>query len=136
MPRALSAIAPDWWDLEPQPGSKARPTTRAVSAARSARPSDSRSWRAPPAPQDYRKLGTRVVELHPLTLIQNARTLGGGNIPLVPTRALTAGPVQSWRAQRVSISLRADHPHVRLHFYRGGIGPCQTQMRCSGCWPA
>ena len=37
---------------------------------------------APPTPAEYRKLATRVVELHPLTIAQNARTSGGGNISL------------------------------------------------------
>ena len=113
---------------------------------------------APPTPSEYRTLGTRVVELHPLTLIQNARTSGGGNIPLVPTHAITVGPAQTWQAERVSIwhpghhdnpfgmrlttlmiservpdasvpmSLLADHPDVRFHFYRGGIGTCETEM--------
>ncbi len=113
---------------------------------------------APPSPEEYRKLGTRMVELHPLTLIQNARTSGGGNIPLVPTHALTVGPKQTWQAERVSIwhpghhdnpfgmrlttlmigkgiadasvpmSLLADHPNVRFHFYRGGLGNCETEM--------
>lgn len=31
-----------------------------------------------PSPEEYRKLGTRIVDLHPITLIQNARTSGGG----------------------------------------------------------
>jgi glucosamine-6-phosphate deaminase len=113
---------------------------------------------APPSPQEYRKLGTRVVELHPLTLIQNARTSGGGNIPLVPTHALTVGPKQTWQAEKVSIwhpgthdnpfglrlstlmiskgiadsacpmSLLADHPNVQFNFYRGAIGTCDTEM--------
>lgn len=112
----------------------------------------------PPAADEYRKLGTRVVELHPLTLIQNARTSGGGNIPLVPTHALTVGPAQTWQAERVSIwhpgqhdnpfgmrlttlmiskqvadtavpmSLLAAHPNVRFSFYRGAIGTCETEM--------
>ncbi|HSI13210.1 MAG TPA: glucosamine-6-phosphate isomerase, partial [Chthoniobacter sp.] len=38
---------------------------------------------APPTPAEYRKLGTRVVDLHPLTIAQNARTSGGGNISMV-----------------------------------------------------
>ena len=38
----------------------------------------------PPTPAEYRKLGTRVVDLHPLTIAQNARTSGGGNISMVP----------------------------------------------------
>jgi glucosamine-6-phosphate deaminase len=113
---------------------------------------------APPTPEQYRKLGTRVVELHPLTLIQNARTSGGGNIPLVPAHAITVGPVQTWQAEKVSIwhpgvhdnpfgfrltslmiskgiadsavpmSLLAGHPNVHFHFWRGGIGSCDTEM--------
>lgn len=112
----------------------------------------------PPTPEEYRRLGTRVVELHPLTLIQNARTSGGGNIPLVPTHALTVGPRQTWLAEKVSIwhpgrhdnpfgmrltslmiskraadsavpmSLLADHPDVRFSFYRGAIGTCEAEM--------
>src|SRR6186713_657437 len=42
---------------------------------------------APPSPAEYRALGTRVVDLHPVTLAQNARTSGGGNISMVPTKA-------------------------------------------------
>jgi glucosamine-6-phosphate deaminase len=57
----------------------------------------------PPTPEEYRKLGTRVVDLHPITLAQNARTSGGGNITLVPTKALTVGPVETWKAEKVSI---------------------------------
>jgi glucosamine-6-phosphate deaminase len=113
---------------------------------------------APPTPAEYRTLGTRVVELHPLTLIQNARTSGGGNIPLVPTHAVTVGPAQTWQAERVSIwhpgthdnpfgmrltslmisnhipdssvpmSLLADHPNVAFHFFRGAIGTCEAEM--------
>ncbi len=112
----------------------------------------------PPSPEEYRQLGTRRVELHPLTLIQNARTSGGGNIPIVPTQALTVGPKQTWLADKVSIwhpghhdnpfgmrltalmiskrvadsaapmSLLADHPNVQFNFYRGGIGTCETEM--------
>ncbi len=113
---------------------------------------------APPSPEEYLKLGTRVVELHPLTLIQNARTSGGGNLPLVPKRAITVGPKQTWQAERVSIwhagthdnpfgmrltslmiskgladssvpmSLLALHPNVRFNFYTGGIGSCEAEM--------
>ncbi|MBM3821530.1 MAG: glucosamine-6-phosphate isomerase [Verrucomicrobia bacterium] len=113
---------------------------------------------APPSPAEYRKLATRVVDLHPLTIAQNARTSGGGNISLVPTQAISVGPVETWKAERVSIwhagkhdnpfgqrlttlmiakrvvdsavpmSLLADHPNVRFHFYRGGIGACEVEM--------
>ena len=57
----------------------------------------------PPAPAEYRKLTTRVVDLHPLTIAQNARTSGGGNISLVPTQAISVGPVETWKADKVSI---------------------------------
>ena len=113
---------------------------------------------APPSPAEYRRLGTRVVDLHPVTLAQNARTSGGGNISLVPTKALTVGPVETWKAEKVSIwqagthdspfgqrlttlmiakglpdsavpmSLLAEHPNVQFNFFRGGIGTCQVEM--------
>ncbi len=112
----------------------------------------------PPTPEEYRRLATRVVELHPITLAQNARTSGGGNITLVPTQAITVGPVETWKAEKVSIwqagthdnplgqrlttlmiakgladsavpmSLLADHPNVQFNFYRGGLGTCQIEM--------
>jgi glucosamine-6-phosphate deaminase len=112
----------------------------------------------PPSPAEYRKLGARVVDLHPITIAQNARTSGGGNITLVPQRAVTIGPVETWRAEKVSIwhagahdnpfgqrlttlmisqripdastpmSLLADHPNVRFSFYRKGLGTCEVEM--------
>jgi glucosamine-6-phosphate deaminase len=113
---------------------------------------------APPPPADYRKLATRVVDLHPLTIAQNARTSGGGNISLVPTKAISVGPVETWKAEKVSIwhagnhdnpfgqrltafmisnrvvdsavpmSLLADHPNVQFNYYRGGLGTCAVEM--------
>ena len=113
---------------------------------------------APPAPAEYRKLATRVVELHPLTIAQNARTSGGGNISLVPTQAISVGPVETWQAEKVSIwhaglhdnpfgqrltafmiaknivstcvpmSLLADHPNVQFNYFRGGIGSCEIEL--------
>lgn len=107
---------------------------------------------------DYRKLATRVVDLHPLTIAQNARTSGGGNISLVPTQAVTVGPVETWKADKVSIwqagthdnpfgqrltaymiskglvdtavpmSLLAEHPNVQFNYYRGGLGSCGIEM--------
>ena len=116
-------------------------------------------WKAePPSPQEYRKLTTRVVDLHPLTIAQNARTSGGGNIAMVPTKAITVGPVETWKAEKVSIwqagthdnpfgqrltaymiskkfadsavpmSLLADHPNVQFNYYRGGLGSCAVEM--------
>jgi glucosamine-6-phosphate deaminase len=99
---------------------------------------------APPAPEEFRKLTTRVVDLHPITCMQNARTSAGG--------------VQTWIAEKVSIwhagthdnafgqrltalmiskrimdssvpmSLLADHPNVQFNYFRGGIGVCETEM--------
>ncbi len=112
----------------------------------------------PPSPVEYRQLGTRVVDLHPLTIAQNARTSGGGNIALVPTRAISVGPLETWKAEKVSIwhagmhdnpfgqrlttymiskrivdsavpmSLLADHPNVQFNFFRQGIGTCAVEM--------
>jgi glucosamine-6-phosphate deaminase len=112
----------------------------------------------PPPPSEYRKLATRVVDLHPITIAQNARTSGGGNITLVPTKAITVGPVETWKAEKVSIwhagmhdnpfgqrlttlmvskgiqdtsvpmSLLGDHPNVQFNFYRGGLGSCEVEM--------
>ncbi|MDC0293212.1 glucosamine-6-phosphate isomerase [Verrucomicrobia bacterium] len=112
----------------------------------------------PPSADVYRKLSTRVVELHPLTIAQNARTSGGGNISMVPTQAVTVGPRETWMADKVSIwhagahdnpfgqrlttlmiakgiedsavpmSLLAGHPNVQFNFYIGGIGHCDVEM--------
>ena len=57
----------------------------------------------PPSPEEYRQLGARQVELHPITLIQNARTSGGGTVQNVPSAAVTVGPKETWKAERVSI---------------------------------
>lgn len=113
---------------------------------------------APPTPAQYRQLATRVVDLHPMTLIQNARTSGGGVVTGVPTRAVTVGPVETWQAEKVSIwqagqhdnafgqrltalmiskktpdtavpmSLLADHPNVQFNYLRSGIGVCTAEM--------
>jgi glucosamine-6-phosphate deaminase len=112
----------------------------------------------PPPPEVYRQLGTRVVDLHPITMIQNARTSGGGVVQNVPDQAVTVGPVETWQAEKVSIwhagthdnpfgmrlttlmiskkfadsavpmSLLADHPNVQFNFYRNGIGTCEAEM--------
>lgn len=112
----------------------------------------------PPSPEEYRKLKTRVTDLHPVTVIQNARTSGGGHVAMVPTRAATVGPVETWKAEKVSIwqagahdspfgmrlstlmiakklpdssvpmSLLADHPNVQFNFYRPGIGTVAAEM--------
>jgi glucosamine-6-phosphate deaminase len=112
----------------------------------------------PPSPEEYRKLTTRIVELHPLTIIQNARTSGGGVVTNIPTKAISVGPVETWKSDKVSIwhagnhdnpfgirltslmiskkipdssvpmSLLADHPDVQFNFYRYGIGKCAIEM--------
>jgi glucosamine-6-phosphate deaminase len=76
----------------------------------------------------------------------------------VPTQAITVGPVETWKAEKVSIwhagnhdnpfgqrlttlmiskkiadtsvpmSLLAQHPNVQFNFYRQGIGECRTEM--------
>lgn len=112
----------------------------------------------PTSPEEYRKLGTRVVDLHPVTLAQNARTSGGGNITMVPTKAITVGPQETWKSEKVSIwqagthdnplgqrltafmiskkmvdsavpmSLLADHPNVQFNYYRHGLGTCTVEI--------
>ena len=96
----------------------------------------------------------RIVDLHPLTLVQNARTSASGNLSIVPYQAATVGPRETWKADCVSIwhpgwhdnpfgmrlsalmiakrvpdascpmSLLADHPNVRFSYFRGGLGEC------------
>ena len=96
--------------------------------------------------------------MHPLTIAQNARTSGGGNISLVPVQAVTVGTVETWQAEKVSIwhagchdnafgmrltalmiakgiadsavpmSLLADHPNVQFNYYMGGLGSCDVEM--------
>ncbi len=113
---------------------------------------------APPSPAEYRKLKARVTDLHPMTVIQNARTSGGGYVAGVPVQAATVGPVETWKSDRVSIwhagmhdnpfgmrltalmiskrvpdsstpmSLLADHPDVHFHYYRKGIGRVEAEM--------
>jgi glucosamine-6-phosphate deaminase len=112
----------------------------------------------PPSPAEYRKLSARVVDLHPMTIIQNARTSGGGVVSAVPSQALSVGPVETWKSEKVSIwhpgwhdnpfgirltalmisrklpdssvpmSLLADHPNVQFNYLRGGIGTCEAEM--------
>jgi len=112
----------------------------------------------PPSADDYRKLTSRVVDLHPLTIAQNARTSGGGNVAAVPTKAISVGPVETWKAEKVSIwhagthdnpfgmrltalmiskgfidtavpmSLLADHPNVQFNYLKGAIGSCEVDM--------
>ena len=112
----------------------------------------------PPSPEEYRNLATRVVDLHPATISQNARTSGGGVVTSVPTQAITVGPKETWQAERVSIwhagthdnpfgmrltslmiskgivdssvpmSLLAGHPNVRFNFYRPAIKSCEAEM--------
>ena len=112
----------------------------------------------PPAPEEYRRLGSRMVDLHPITVMQNARTSGGGVVQNVPSQALTVGPLETWEAEKVSIwqagnhdspfgmrlttlmiskklpdsavpmSLLADHPNVQFNFYRCGIGTTEAEI--------
>jgi glucosamine-6-phosphate deaminase len=93
-----------------------------------------------------------------MTVIQNARTSGGGNISLVPVQAATVGPVETWKSEKISIwqagthdnpfgmrltafmiskhladssvpmSLLADHPDVHFHYFRGGLGVVDVEM--------
>jgi glucosamine-6-phosphate deaminase len=113
---------------------------------------------APPSPEEYKKLSTRIVDLHPITIAQNARTSGGGYVVGVPTQALSVGPVETWNSERVSIwhagkhdnafgmrltalmiskrivdtavpmSLLADHPDVQFNYYRPALSAVEVEM--------
>lgn len=121
-------------------------------------PREGKYREAPPSPAEYRRLATRVVKLHPVTITQNARTSGGGNVALVPTHAATVGPVETWKSEKVSIwhpghhdnpfgirltalmiskkipdasvpmSLLADHPCVQFNYLRPGLGSVVVEM--------
>jgi glucosamine-6-phosphate deaminase len=112
----------------------------------------------PPASREYCALTTRIVDLHPVTIMQNSRTSGGGVVSNVPTKAITVGPVETWKAEKVSIwhagrhdnpfgmrlttlmigkkiadsavpmSLLAGHPNVQFNFYRPAVGECEVEM--------
>jgi len=112
----------------------------------------------PPSPGEYRKLSARIVDLHPLTLSQNARTSGGGFVLGVPRQALSVGPAETWKSEKVSIwhagmhdnafgmrltafmiskkiadssvpmSLLADHPNVQFNYYRPAVRTRETGM--------
>ena len=106
----------------------------------------------------YRRLSTRITDLHPLTIVQNAHLAADGAFHHVPIRAATVGPIETWKAEKVSIwhpgfhdtqfgirlsalmiskgiadtavpmSLLADHPNVQFNYYRGGLGTCAVEM--------
>lgn len=112
----------------------------------------------PPSPEEFRRLSARIVDLHPITLMQNARTSGGGYVVGVPNKAVTVGPVETWKAEKVSIwqagshdnpfgmrltpfmiskgiadssvplSLLADHPNVEFHYYRKALKSVEPEM--------
>ena len=93
-----------------------------------------------------------------MTIIQNARTSGGGVVTNVPAQAISVGPAETWLAEKVSIwhygnhdnpfgmrltalmisrgladsavpmSLLADHPNVQFNYYRPGLGSCGAEM--------
>ena len=82
----------------------------------------------------------------------------GEGVTGVPHQAITVGPVETWKSEKVSIwhagthdnpfgqrltafmiskrlpdsavpmSLLADHPNVQFNYYRGGIGSCSAEM--------
>ncbi len=112
----------------------------------------------PPPADVYRQQGARITDLHPMTLIQNARTSGGGTVYNVPTRALTVGPQETWKTRQISIwhpgwhdnpfgmrltaymlhnrivdtsvpmSLLSEHDDVVFHYLLPNFGTCDTEM--------
>jgi len=45
----------------------------------------------PPTPDEYARFRTRIVTLHPWTIAQDARHSTGGDVSLIPSRAVTVG---------------------------------------------
>jgi glucosamine-6-phosphate deaminase len=112
----------------------------------------------PPSREEFMRLSARIVDLHPITLSQNARTSGGGYVVGVPRRALSVGPVETWKSEKVSIwhagthdnpfgmrltalmiskkivdtsvpmSLLADHPNVQFNYYRPALKTVGAEM--------
>lgn len=108
----------------------------------------------PPSPEEYRKQSARLLEIHPMTMIQNARTSGGGVVYNIPSHAVTVGPLETWKSDRVSIwhpgwhdnpfgmrlsaymisnqivdssvpmSLLADHQDIVFHYLLPNFGTC------------
>lgn len=113
---------------------------------------------APPSPEEYKTLSARKVELHPITIMQNARTSGNGCVQNVPVEAFTVGPKETWKAEKVSIwqagnhdnpfgmrltafmiskriedtavpmSVLAGHPNVEFHYYRPALKEITVEM--------
>ena len=114
--------------------------------------------KVPPTSEEYRTQSARVLEIHPMTMIQNARTSGGGIVSNIPLHAITVGPVETWKSEMVSIwhpgwhdnafgmrltaymiandikdssvpmSLLADHPNVVFHYLTPNLGSCSVEM--------
>lgn len=112
----------------------------------------------PPPAELYMQQPARLVDLHPMTIIQNARTSGGGAVSMVPVQALTVGPRETMKADTVSIwhpgwhdnpfgmrlstlmlskkiidtavpmSLLSLHEQVVFHFLAPNFGSCRTEM--------
>ena len=108
--------------------------------------------------EEYKKLETRVLDLHPITIYQNSRMHIGGNVSMVPTQAVTVGPKETWETEQISIwhagahdnsfgmrlttwmisnnmpdptvpmTVLADHPNVKFSFLRSGLGSCAVEM--------
>ena len=112
----------------------------------------------PPSFDEYTQLSSRIVDLHPATVMQNARTSCGGAVHKVPIQAATVGPVETWKSEKISIwhpgthdnafgmrlttymiskgiidssvpmSLLAKHPDVQFNFYLGALTDVKTEM--------
>ena len=111
---------------------------------------------APPSLEEYLSLSTRIVDLHPVTIMQTSQLSTGGIVDVIPVQAVTVGPVQTWQTEKVSIwhpgihdspfgmrltafmisnriadsavpmSLLGLHPNVQFNFLRDGIGSCKV----------
>src|ERR1017187_2132344 len=95
---------------------------------------------SPPSPAEYRKLTTRVVDLHPLTIAQNARTFRSEALGLqrsaAPRWEVQEQPALPGRISQAdhacggpaSPDHRAERPHVQI----GSIGPSTIRRAALG----
>ena len=87
MPSPISKLAPDWWDY----------TTLDPELLADAARLDERKLKG---------LARPGFAIH-VTIMQNARTSGGGNVALVPTDAATVGPREPGNPRRSRSGTRA-----------------------------
>jgi hypothetical protein len=93
---------------------------------------------SPPPVGQYLQLKTRITDLHPMTVIQNARTSGGGYVPQVPHSGRDRrSPRNLERRCRLDLAPRpvrhtphrAHDQQARARFQRANVPPGRPPTR-------